>query len=124
MSVSFFFFYYIFFFKAEDGIGFLVRSRGLGDVYKRQARFNSQDAGYERIHRALLSGLLGNIGSKNEEGDYDGPRGIRFAIHPSSGLRKRQPRWLVASELVENSRPCSRVPVSYTPLTLPPSALV
>ena len=29
---------YVFFFQAEDGIRDLVRSRGLGDVYKRQAR--------------------------------------------------------------------------------------
>ena len=28
--------YFIFFFQAEDGIRDLVRSRGLGDVYKRQ----------------------------------------------------------------------------------------
>ena len=28
---------YVFFFQAEDGIRDLVRSRGLGDVYKRQA---------------------------------------------------------------------------------------
>ena len=27
---------YWFFFQAEDGIRYLVRSRGLGDVYKRQ----------------------------------------------------------------------------------------
>ena len=27
-----------FFFQAEDGIRYLVRSRGLGDVYKRQFR--------------------------------------------------------------------------------------
>ena len=27
----------VFFFQAEDGIRYLVRSRGLGDVYKRQA---------------------------------------------------------------------------------------
>ena len=34
---SFFFFFFIFFFfQAEDGIRDLVRSRGLGDVYKRQ----------------------------------------------------------------------------------------
>ena len=33
----FFFFCIIFFFQAEDGIRDLVRSRGLGDVYKRQA---------------------------------------------------------------------------------------
>ena len=26
----------LFFFQAEDGIRYLVRSRGLGDVYKRQ----------------------------------------------------------------------------------------
>ena len=34
----FFFFDIVFFFQAEDGIRDLVRSRGLGDVYKRQVR--------------------------------------------------------------------------------------
>ena len=36
---------YIFFFQAEDGIRYLVRSRGLGDVYKRQTlkRFKDRD---------------------------------------------------------------------------------
>ena len=37
---TFFFFFFLllfFFFQAEDGIRDLVRSRGLGDVYKRQA---------------------------------------------------------------------------------------
>ena len=32
----FVFFVFLFFFQAEDGIRDLVRSRGLGDVYKRQ----------------------------------------------------------------------------------------
>ena len=32
-------FYFFFFFQAEDGIRDLVRSRGLGDVYKRQGDF-------------------------------------------------------------------------------------
>ena len=32
-------FFVFFFFQAEDGIRYLVRSRGLGDVYKRQ-QFN------------------------------------------------------------------------------------
>ena len=36
----------VFFFQAEDGIRDLVRSRGLGDVYKRQAsRISSRGAG-------------------------------------------------------------------------------
>ena len=29
----------LFFFQAEDGIRYLVRSRGLGDVYKRQSQW-------------------------------------------------------------------------------------
>ena len=33
---------YIFFFQAEDGIRDLVRSRGLGDVYKRQGHRDSK----------------------------------------------------------------------------------
>ena len=32
-----------FFFQAEDGIRDLVRSRGLGDVYKRQGLYRHQD---------------------------------------------------------------------------------
>ena len=32
-----------FFFQAEDGIRDLVRSRGLGDVYKRQAQYECAD---------------------------------------------------------------------------------
>ena len=35
--VSCLYFFCCFFFQAEDGIRDLVRSRGLGDVYKRQA---------------------------------------------------------------------------------------
>ena len=34
--VCFFFLFCFVFFQAEDGIRYLVRSRGLGDVYKRQ----------------------------------------------------------------------------------------
>ena len=36
ISMYFVFFCFYFFFQAEDGIRDLVRSRGLGDVYKRQ----------------------------------------------------------------------------------------
>ena len=44
-SYIFFFFFFClffvcFFFQAEDGIRDLVRSRGLGDVYKRQRQLN------------------------------------------------------------------------------------
>ena len=35
----------LFFFQAEDGIRYLVRSRGLGDVYKRRTQLDSLGSG-------------------------------------------------------------------------------
>ena len=41
----------LFLFQAEDGIRDLVRSRGLGDVYKRQYLMNDvKDAPVDRVH--------------------------------------------------------------------------
>jgi ATP-dependent helicase HrpA len=67
-------------------------------------RVNTTPATPEQIHRALLAGLLGNIGVKADDGEYQGARGIKFAIFPGSGLRKNQPKWLVAAELSETAR--------------------
>jgi ATP-dependent helicase HrpA len=62
-------------------------------------------ARYARIHLALLAGLLGNIGMKSDDGDgYLGARGIRFLLHPGSGLAKKGTKWVLAAELVETSR--------------------
>ncbi len=63
------------------------------------------DARYQRLHEALLSGLLGNVGRRSEDGDgFDGTRGLRFYLHPGSGLVKKPPRWTLAAELVMTSR--------------------
>src|SRR2546425_4360830 len=44
--------------------------------------------GYRAIHRALLAGLLGNVGTRDEaEGCYTGARGIKFWIHPGSWVK-------------------------------------
>jgi ATP-dependent helicase HrpA len=62
-------------------------------------------ARYAALHRALLAGLLGNVGAKGEEGEgHLGTRGLRFHIHPGSGLAKKGPKWVVAAELVETTR--------------------
>lgn len=68
-------------------------------------RPNREPAGRAQIHQALLSGLLSHIGVREgERTDYLGARGARFALFPSSSLAKRQPRWVMAEELVETSR--------------------
>ena len=48
----------IFFFQAEDGIRDLVRSRGLGDVYKRQAQQIVVANAYVTTAQALLLGYI------------------------------------------------------------------
>ena len=55
-----------FFFQAEDGIRDLVRSRGLGDVYKRQLEGyeNHPDAG--TVNFESFDKFLGEGGTKEE----------------------------------------------------------
>ncbi|HEV2430887.1 MAG TPA: ATP-dependent RNA helicase HrpA [Burkholderiales bacterium] len=70
--------------------------------------------GYRAIHRALLAGLLGNIGMRDEEGGYTGARGIKFWVHPGSWARKPG-KWIVAAELVETTRLFARTVASIEP---------
>ena len=79
-------------------------------------RVNQKPATYEQVHRALIAGLLGNVGCKGEEaGEYLGARGIKFSIFPGSGLRKKQPRWVLAAELVETARLYARCAARIEP---------
>ncbi|MGA7984655.1 MAG: ATP-dependent RNA helicase HrpA [Burkholderiales bacterium] len=71
--------------------------------------------GYRAIHRALLTGLLGNIGLRDAEGgSYTGARGIKFWVHPGSWTRKPG-KWLVAAELVETTRLYARTVAAIEP---------
>ncbi|HET7071395.1 MAG TPA: DUF3418 domain-containing protein, partial [Nocardioides sp.] len=86
------------------------------------------------IHQALLSGLLSHVGvleerepaPKGSSGDrrrrvprgpreYLGARGTRFAIFPGSGLRGRNPAYLMAGELVETGRLWARQNAAIRP---------
>jgi ATP-dependent helicase HrpA len=86
-------------------------------------RLNASPATYEQVHRALLSGLLGNIGMKSSEVDpadrreppFLGARGIKFHIWPGSPRARRAARWVVAAELVETSRLFARTVADVDP---------
>ncbi|WP_426242036.1 ATP-dependent RNA helicase HrpA [Nocardioides sp. LHG3406-4] len=78
------------------------------------------------IHQALLSGLLSHIGALEERADgrpgerrpmreYLGARGARFAIFPGSGLRGKNPAFVMAGELVETSRLWARQNAAIKP---------
>lgn len=79
------------------------------------------------IHQALLSGLLSHIGlleerdKKDSAGrrggprEYLGARGTRFAIFPGSGLKGKNPAFLMAGELVETGRLWARQNAAVQP---------
>jgi ATP-dependent helicase HrpA len=84
-----------------------------------QFKPNAQPASADQIHRALLPGLLSKIGMWNPETrNYVGARQIRFVIHPSSGLAKKPPPWVMAAELVETSQLFARTCAKLDPAWL------
>ena len=86
-------------------------------------RLNEKPAGYDALHQALLTGLLGNIGFKSDdvkarkpgEGNYQGARGLRFSLHPASVLAKKGPKWVVAAELTDVGRLMGRMAAEVRP---------
>jgi len=84
---------------------------------------NPKKAEYQQIHTALLSGLLSHIGLKEaEKQQYLGARNAHFAIFPNSVLFKKQPKWVMAAELVETSKLWGRMVAEIEPEWIEPLA--
>ncbi|HEX4124933.1 MAG TPA: DUF3418 domain-containing protein, partial [Tepidisphaeraceae bacterium] len=62
------------------------------------------------IHRALLTGLIANVGNRREQQIYSGVGGRTFRIFPGSTLFRRgkggsgAPSWVMAAEMVHTSQ--------------------
>ncbi len=88
-------------------------------------RMNREDAGYDAIHRSVVSGLLGNVAQKKEDNMYRAARGRDVMLFPGSGLfqrregreenKKSTPGWVVAAEVVETSRLFARTVARIQP---------
>ncbi|MFI8479568.1 ATP-dependent RNA helicase HrpA [Pseudomonas sp. NPDC078700] len=87
---------------------------------KEQAQAKSVD--YQKLHKAILSGLLSQIGQKTEDGDYLGARQRRFWIHPSTVIGRKRPQWIMASELVETTKLFARMVAKIEPDWIEPLA--
>ena len=75
---------------------------------------------YAMLHKAVLAGLLGNIGSKSDADEhYLGARGLKFYLHPGSGLARKgkggASKWILAAELTETSRLFARCAARIEP---------
>ncbi|WP_313314035.1 ATP-dependent RNA helicase HrpA [Stutzerimonas nitrititolerans] len=77
---------------------------------------------YAAVHKAILAGLLSQIGHKTEEGDFLGARQRRFWIHPSSVIGRKKPSWIMAAELVETTKLFARMVAKIEPDWIEPLA--
>jgi ATP-dependent helicase HrpA len=91
--------------------------------FKLDDKVTSDIVKYEQVHKALLAGLLGNIGFKDGESEsYAGARGIRFHIAPGSTLKKTRPKWVIAAELVDTTKLYARCVAKIEPDWIEPLA--
>jgi ATP-dependent helicase HrpA len=78
--------------------------------------------GYAAVHKAILAGLLSQVGHKTEEGDFLGARQRRFWVHPSSVIGRKKPNWIMAAELVETTKLFARMVAKIEPDWIEPLA--
>ncbi len=79
-----------------------VKELGLDFAPMQQAEW--EDERVNRLHKAMLYGLLNRIGLREERKEYRGVRQMQFLIHPTSGLYAAPPQWVMGAELVETSK--------------------
>ncbi|WP_293769948.1 ATP-dependent RNA helicase HrpA [Sporichthya sp.] len=77
----------------------------------------------QKVHLALLTGLLTHIGNKDtESNEFLGTRNMRFSVFPGSALGRKPPKWVMAAELVETSRLFARTVAKIEPEWVEPLA--
>ncbi|RLA02779.1 MAG: ATP-dependent RNA helicase HrpA, partial [Gammaproteobacteria bacterium] len=101
-------------------------------MIEKKYTINNKAADYDAIHKALLSGLVSQIGEKTSDGNYQSTRSNQFYIFPGSGLFQRarknneqlsdkkaeSAKWLLAGELVETTRLYARQVAKIDPAWL------
>lgn len=100
-----------------------MRMREWVDLH-RQLRQTATDAGLhftkpsedpDAIHRSLLTGLVRNIGYRDDKYEYTGPGSTTFFLSPASALFEERPKWVVAAEIVETERRFARTACPIDP---------
>lgn len=78
-------------------------------------KLNTQPVGADEIHKALICGFVSHILIKTQERYFQGARGMKVWLHPSSVLFKNSPGWLLSTEMVETDKLYARSNVPVKP---------
>ncbi|PCJ52159.1 MAG: ATP-dependent RNA helicase HrpA [Planctomycetota bacterium] len=84
-------------------------------VKEAKFKMSSSSNDYVGLHKSLLSGLIGHIGTLDEKKQYIGSSGQHFFIFPGSTLISKKPKWLMCSSLVETTKLFARVVAEIQP---------
>lgn len=119
-------------FRKQMGREFIhfMRLREWQDIYTQSRQtvremglsINEEPATFEQVHRALITGLLSQVGFKEDRHEYQGTRQTRFHIFPGSGLFGKPPKWVVTAELAETSKLYARINADIDPLWIEEAA--
>ena len=74
-----------------------------------------EPAGYDAIHRSILSGYLSHVCMRKEKNQYLCSKGRQAMLFPGSGLFNRGGGWVVAAELVLTNRLYARTAADIEP---------
>jgi len=89
---------------------------------QQKLQLNRETASYAALHKAILSGLLGQVAVKIEKKEYLATRNRKVLIFPGSKVSKSSPKWIVATEIVETSRVFARMVAKIEPDWIEPLA--
>jgi ATP-dependent RNA helicase HrpA len=89
---------------------------------QQKLKLNEQTASYPALHKAIVSGLLGQVAVKVEKKEYLATRNRKVVIFPGSKVSKSSPKWIVAAEIVETSRVFARMVARVEPEWIEPLA--
>lgn len=93
----------------------LISEHGLRPAKRR-------DDASDSIHRALLTGFLGNIAMLDDKQEYQASNNQKVTLWPGSGLFGKKSKWVVAGELVETTRRYLRTVARINPDWIEPLA--
>ncbi|MDX1776534.1 MAG: ATP-dependent RNA helicase HrpA, partial [Desulfobulbales bacterium] len=83
---------------------------------------NRVPASYDKIHFAILSGFLRNIGFRKGKNIYLGPQAKELMLFPGSVLFNKGGQWIMAAEFVETARLYARTAANINVEWLEPLA--